>query len=188
MKLTKFQGLMLIVSETGMEAGQPDEGRSARGRRVMWVICSPHGSHCQTTFNSASISLRFSMWRLVYNSTFSKTDCPHFSPHKVCRKPRLPVDVGTMTLFRILPFTERYFAGNSDRSFALSAQREREVASVVGSKNERWKRGEATFIVVSYSDSERGKRRCLVPSTRPAACCPNIRVQVKVVSGGSQSG
>ena len=60
MKLTKFQGLMLIVSETGMEAGQPDEGRSARGRRVMWVICSLHGSHCQTTFNSASISLRFS--------------------------------------------------------------------------------------------------------------------------------
>ena len=30
-----------------------------------------------------------------------------------------------MTLFRILPFTERYFAGNSDRSFALSAERER---------------------------------------------------------------
>ena len=125
MKLTKFQGLMLIVSETGMEAGQPDEGRSARGRRVMWVICSPHGSHCQPTFNSASISLRFSMWRLVYNSTFQKTDRPHFPPHKVCRKPRLPVDVGTMTLFRILPFTERYFAGNSDRSFALSAERER---------------------------------------------------------------
>ena len=49
------------------------------------------------------------MWRLVYNSTFSKTDCPHFSSHIVCRKPRLPVDVGTMTLFRILPFTERYF-------------------------------------------------------------------------------
>ena len=125
MKLTKSQGLMLIVSETGMEAGQPDEGRSARGRRVMWVICSPHGSHCQTTFNSASISMRFTMWRLVYNSTFSKTDCPYFSPHKVCRKPRLPVDVGTMTLFRILPFTERYFAGNSDRSFALSGERER---------------------------------------------------------------
>ena len=38
--------------------------------------------------------------------------------------------------------------------------------------------------MVSYSDSERGKRRCLVPA-RPAACCPNIRVQVKVVSGGS---
>ena len=175
---------MLIVSETGMEAGQPDEGRSARGRRVMWVICSPHGSHCQPTFNSASISLRFSMWRLVYNSTFQKTDRPHFPPHKVCRKPRLPVDVGTMTLFRILPFTERYFAGNSDRSFALSAERERLLRLQGG----RMKDGkEATFIVVSYSDSERGKRRCLVPG-RPAACCPNIRVQVKVVSGGSQSG
>ena len=46
------------------EAGQPDEGRSARGRHVMWVICSPHGSHCQTAFNSASITRRFRMWRL----------------------------------------------------------------------------------------------------------------------------
>ena len=53
-----------VAGSSGRESGQGDEGRSAGGRHVMWVICSPRGSHCQTAFNSASITRRFRMWRL----------------------------------------------------------------------------------------------------------------------------
>ena len=70
--------------------------------------------------------------------------------------------------------SRRYFAGNS-AGITCTKHRERLLPEV----RRRWH----FFIAVSFSSPGHGKRLLPVPGL--AACCPNIRVQVKVVSGGS---
>ena len=153
-----------VARELGQrEAGQGGEGRSARGRHVMWVICSPHGSHCQTAFNSASITRRFRMWRLwvVQFLILNNRLFPSFSSClTICRKPRL-----LRPLFNNGIVKDHSFHRDISPEIAAANlhQAQREVAA--RSQTE----GAMFFIAVSFSGPEHGKSPSQCQASPPVA-------------------